>query len=130
MSLSSMIANAVRPRVPEAVLQQCLEGDRVVVENIAMVALEFVPALNLPLASMAPHKNGRSYELHMPITVERCRLSLADLRSIQAHAPARVGDVALVFEDGACHLSVSICNEKHLVHFSEIDIIRMHKRAR
>ena len=130
MSLTSMIAHTLRPRVPQAVLQQCLEADRVVVENIAMVALEFVPSLNLPLATMLSPKNLRSYELHLPITVDRCSVSLASMRSIQSYAPARIAEVSLVLEDSNAYLCISVCNETSLVRFSEIDVIRIHKRSR
>jgi len=125
-----MLASTVRPRVPEAVLQMCMEGDRVVVENIAMVALEFVHSLNLPLATMQMHKNAKSYDLRIPITVDKFKVCLADMRSIQCHSPARISDVSVVFDEENCHLCIVICNENNMVHFSEIDIIRMHKRAR
>ena len=128
MSLANALAHTLRPKLPDAVLRACLEGDRVVVDNIALVALEFVPMLNLPMATVL--KRDSTYELRLPITAESSRVSLADMRHIQAHAPARVADVFVVHEEDSFELCISVCNETSLVRFTELDVIRLHKRAR
>ena len=128
MSLAYALAQTLRPKLPEGVLRACLEADRVVVDNLALVALEFVPLLNLPMATLV--KRDLTYELRLPITAESSRVSLADMRSIQAHAPARVADVFLVHEADSFELCISVCNETSLVRFTELDVIRMNKRSR
>ena len=128
MSLAHALAQTLRPKLPDGVLRACLEADRVVVDNIALVALEFVPVLNLSLATLL--KRDSTYELRLPITADSCRVSLAELRGIQAHAPARVADVFLEHEADSLALCVAICNEASLVRFTELDMIRLHKRAR
>lgn len=128
MSLAQALGHTLRPRLPEGALRTCLEADRVVVDNIALAALEFVPMLNLPMASLT--KREGSYELRVPITAEGSRISLSDMRNLQAHAPARIADVFVVHETDSFELCVSICNETNLVRFTELDVIRIHKRAR
>jgi len=128
MSFASALAQTARPRLPEAVLQTCLEADKVVVDNIALVALEFVPGLNIPLATMRKHAD--TYELSIPITMDHFSIALADLRGIQAHAPARIAGVSLARELNDYALRISVCSETNLVRFTELDVIRLHKRAR
>lgn len=128
MSLANALAHTLRPKLPDAVLRACLEGDRVVVDNIALVALEFVPMLNIPMATIA--KRDSTYELRVPITAEISRVSLADMRGIQAHAPARIADVFVEHEPASFELCISICNETSLIRFSELDVVRICKRAR
>lgn len=128
MSLAHALAQTLRPKLPDRVLRACLDADQVVVDNIALVALEFVPMLNLPLSTVA--KREGTYELRIPITAESSRVSLSDMRGIQAHAPARIADVFLAQDKTEIVLCVSICNEANLIRFTELDVIRLHKRAR
>jgi len=128
MSLASALAQTARPRLPEAVLLGCLEADKVVVDNIVLVALEFVPALNIPLTTM--RKQGDTYHLSIPVTMDRFAVSLEDLRGIQSHAPARIASVALARDGDDFALRVSVCSENNLVRFTELDIVRLNKRAR
>ena len=128
MSLAHALGQTLRPKLPDAVLRACLEADRVVVDNIALVALEFIPLLNLPLATLV--KRDATYELRIPVTAENSQISLSDMRSIQAHAPARVADVFVVHEQLTFELCLSICDETRLVRFTELDVIRLNKRSR
>jgi len=128
MSLAQALSHTLRPKLPDGLLRACAEADRVVVDNIALVALEFVPLLNLPMATLV--KRDDTYELRLPITAENSRVSLTDMRGIQAYAPARVSDVYVIHETDTFELCVSICNETNLVRFTELDVIRLHKRAR
>ena len=128
MSLAHALSHTLRPKLPDGVLRACLEADRVVVDNIALVALEFVPLLNLPMATLL--KRDDTYELRLPITAESSRVSLADMRNIQAHAPARIADVFVVHETDTFELCISVCNETSLIRFTELDVIRLHTRAR
>ena len=128
MSLSQALSHTLRPRLPDGVLRACIEADRVVVDNVALVALEYVPLLNLPMATLL--KRDDTYELRIPITAESSRVSLADMRGIQSYAPARVSDVCVIHEKDTFELCVSICNETNLVRFTELEVIRVNKRAR
>jgi len=123
MSLASALAQTACPRLPEAVLLGCLEANKVVVDNIVLVALEFVPALNIPLTTM--RKQGDTYHLSIPVTMDSFAVSLEDLRGIQAHAPARIASVALARDGDLFALSISVCSETNLVRFTELDIVRL-----
>lgn len=129
MSLAQALSHTLRPKLPDSVLRACIEADRVVVDNIALVALEFVPLLNLPMATLFK-RDETTYELRLPITAESSRVSLADMRGIQTHSPARIADVYVMRDADSFELCVSICNETNLVRFTELDVIRLHKRAR
>jgi len=128
MSLAHALGQTLRPKLSDAVLRTCLEADRVVVDNLALVALEFIPVLNIPLATIS--KRDSTYELRIPITAENSRISLSDMRNIQAHAPARVADVFVVHEQLTFELCISVCDETNLMRFTELDVIRMNKRSR
>lgn len=128
MSLASAIAQTVRPRLPESVLRTCLDADRAVVENIALVALEYVSGLNIPLSSLKTHNS--CYELRVPITMDKFQVSLMDLRGIQAHSPSRVSDVMICKDKDSIELYVKICDETSMIRFTELDVIRLQKRSR
>jgi len=128
MNLASALAQSARPRLPKAVLFGCLETNRVVMDNIVFVALEFVPALNIPLTTM--RKQGDTYHVNIPVTMDRFAVSLEDLRVIQLHAPARIASVALARDGDDFVFRVSVCSENNLVRFTELDIVRLNKRAR
>jgi len=85
MSLASALAQTARPRLPEAVLLGCLEADRVVVDNIVLVALEFVRMLSgtLIFISHSFPVSLRPVSLHMCVCTcsrslyfQLCSLSL------------------------------------------------------
>ncbi len=123
MSLSQALARSVQ-QVPAQVLAQCSPDDRVVVENICVVAQELIPTLNLAQASIAKDRN--MYQLSVPCAAA----TLADLRAVQTYNPARVHDMRLSVRDGALAIRFDICDEKAPLACSEFDVIRTTKRSR
>jgi hypothetical protein len=123
MSLSQALSRSAQ-QVPAQVLTQCSPDDRVVVENICVVAQELIPSLNLAQTSIAMDRN--MYQLSVPCATA----TLANLRAVQTYNPARVHDIHLSVRDGALTIRFDICNEKAPLACSEFEVIRTTKRSR
>lgn len=128
MSLHSVLSQTIRPTLSATVLNVCLEADRVVVENIAMVALDVISLLNIPATMITRAKT--TYELSIPITVDSIRISIDSLQKIKTYSPARIHDVFMHIEKQNKYLVIVIGDERNITKFSETDIVRINKRSR
>jgi len=129
MSLGHVLglqAGCQRARVADHLLKQCRAADAVVVENILTLVQDTVPCANITLAAMRVHSH--LYEITVP--VRSGRLSLLQLSTLQAYNPARVADIQVVLLDQALCLVLSVCDETRPVRCSQIDIVRICKRAK
>ena len=79
MSLTHALARS-QQHLPDAVLDQCSEADRVIVENIGLVAQETLPALHLAQATIV--QDGRKYLLRIPFTELVASVTLRELASM------------------------------------------------
>lgn len=131
MSLSAALAQAVRPAVPAAVLKQCREHDRAVVENILYVALEVLPRLSVDLATC--ECSGGKYVISVP-TCGQTRVSMRALRQLVSYSPSRIEDIgieaAVLEEKGVLRIIITICDENTRASFAEFDVMRISKRSR
>ena len=131
MSLGSAVhaalARGARPAVPDNVLANCLPEDKVVVENVLLVAAETVPNANLAATTLA-RGNGR-YRLSLPLAAPLL-VTLSQLRAIQTYNPARVAEAALHADDGKCALVIHVIDQATPLTVSEFDVVRVCKRTR
>jgi hypothetical protein len=127
MSLATALTRS-HQHVPESVLDQCSEADRVIVENIGLVAQEAMPALNLSQATIA--QEGGKYLLRVPFTAAAASVTLRELRMIQTYNPARVHDIRVGWGEKALFLRIDICNEQTPLACSELEVVRLTKRTR
>lgn len=127
MSLANALART-QQKIPVALLEQCSEDDRVIVENIALVAQEYIPLLNMTLATIASENN--KYLLSVPCSTAAAFVTLRELRGIQTYNPARVHDVRITSKEGGLVLRIDICNESAPLSCSELEVVRLTKRTR
>ena len=127
MSLTHALARS-QQHLPDAVLDQCSEADRVIVENIGLVAQETLPALHLAQATIV--QDGGKYLLRIPFTAAVASVTLRELRMIQTYNPARVHDIRVGMGDKALVLRIDICNEQTPLACSELEVLRLTKRTR
>lgn len=111
--------------LPAAVLDQCTPDDRVVVENIALVAHEAIVTTNLSSATLTKDRNR--YLLSIPCSGY---VSLADMRTVQAFNPARVHDIRVTTRDAEMVVRIDVCTETAPLSCSELDVVRVTKRSR
>ena len=123
----SSLSTALRQQqtLPVAVLEQCTPDDRVVVENIALVAHEAIVTTNLSSATLTKDRNR--YLLSMPCSGY---VSLADMRTVQAFNPARVHDIRVIWRDAEMVVRIDVCTETAPLSCSELDVVRVTKRSR
>ena len=124
MSLASALART-HQSLPVAILEQCGEDDRVIVENIALVAQETLPALNLAQATITTE--GSKYLLVVPCL---SAATLRELRAIQTYNPARVHDIRLSGREGGVTVRIDICNGTAPLACTELEVVRLTKRSR
>ena len=82
MSLTHALTRS-QQHLPDAVLDQCSEADRVIVENIGLVAQETLPALNLVQATIV--QDGGKYLLRLPFAATAASVTLRELCMIQTY---------------------------------------------
>ena len=129
-SLASVLARS-HQSIPSVVLEQCSVEDRVVVENIALVAQEHMPSLNLALAVIV--KDNNKYLLSLPCNSTSAVVTLRDLRATQTYNPGRVHDIRIASRDpkeGGLVVRIDICNESAPLACSELEVVRLTKRSR
>lgn len=124
MSLASALART-HQSIPAATLEQCGEEDRVIVENIALVAQETLPALNMAQATIT--REGGKYLLAIPCL---SAATLRELRAIQTYNPARVHDIRLTAREGGLTLRIDIGNGAAPLTCTELEVVRLTKRSR
>jgi hypothetical protein len=126
-SLNSMLQKELHNEVPDTVLRQCPEGDRVLVENVLRLTQVELVVLNLASTTVAlePRK-----------TVLKCALrpapsvSLSSMLSLQEYSPVRVLEVRTTLHDGSMLLVLEIRDGKSRIRASKLEIVRITKRRR
>lgn len=124
-SLSTALARS-HQTLPAAVLEQCPADDRVVVENISLVAQELMPALNLAHATLTQDRG----KYHLSVPLAGGHVTLHDLRGIQTYNPARVHDIRVSVKDAHLLLRIDICSESAPLSCAELEVVRVTKRSR
>lgn len=127
-SLNSMLQKELHNEVPDAVLRQCPEGDRVLVENVLRLAQVELVVLNLASTTVA--LDARKTVLKCALTGPAPSVSLSSMRSLQAYSPARVVEVRTTLHDGNMLLVLEISDANSRISASELEIVRITKRRR
>ena len=127
MDLMCSLSTVLRQQqtLPPAVLAQCTPDDRVVVENIAVVAHEAIVTTNLASATLVKDRN--KYLLSIPCAGYVC---MADMRTVQAYNPARIHDIRVICRESEMVVRIDVCTESAPLSCSELDIVRVTKRSR
>lgn len=128
LSLGGMIQQGVNNTVPDTVLEQCPEADRVLCENILMVAQAEIDVLNL--ASTVVVLNGPTITLACTVQGQEPSISLAQLRAIQAYSPARVRDAHASLRSGMLVLCIEIADSTTRVTTTDTEVIRVVRKRR
>lgn len=118
-----------RNELPEQILSSVSEDDRMVVEQIMLVAQAAFHSLNISAASIQVD-NGK-YLVTTPFEGKRTTVTLADLRAIANYNPARIADIRVCLsETHGPRLRIDICNEATRMPCSQLDILRVSKRSK
>jgi hypothetical protein len=123
MSLS--LATVLRRGVPEHALACAAAADRALLENVALLAQQVVPELDLTRAQA--DKSGETYTLRLPWSGGDVAVSLASLREIESYSPFRIVDVCVRGGENAC-VVVQVATENRRIEFTEVDIVRLKRR--
>jgi hypothetical protein len=127
-SLGALLQKDLKNDVPESVLAQVPQDDRVLVENILLVAQAELEMLNLASATVvvAAGTLRISCTLAGPSPI----VSLANMRSVQSYSPARVRDVRAMLSENRLLLVIDVHNANSRVSASEIEVVRLTKKRR
>lgn len=124
-SLEKTLACVMRRGVPEEALAGCAAADRALLENVAYLAQQVVPEVDLTQASV--ERAGEVYALTVPWSACEVRVTLGQMKEIEAYSPFRVLDVSVRGGEGAC-LVVRVGTEARPLQVSEVDIVRIKRR--
>ncbi len=127
-SLNAMLQKELHNEVPETVLRQCPDADRVFVENVLRLAQVELVVLNL--ASTTVTVEGRKIVLKCALTGPSPCVSLSSMRSLQAYSPARIVEVKAVVHDGNMLIVLEITDPSTRISTTELEIVRITKRRR
>jgi hypothetical protein len=128
MSLNAALNIARRARVPENVLAQCRQADRMVVENILSVAQEEIPTLDITRSTLT-HEGG-AYHVCVPSAKPRDKIRLRELMNIQGYNPGRIQDIEVVYFNDVLTLRFLVYDEAAPITTSQLDIVRICKKTR
>lgn len=128
LSLNSMLQRELKNEVPDAVLQQCPEADRVLAENVLRVAQAELVVLNL--ASTTVCVEGRKITLKCMITGPSPSVSLSSMRNLQAYSPARVLDLRTMLHEGHMFLLIDLSDSLTRISTTELEVVRVIKKRR
>jgi hypothetical protein len=127
-SLNSMLQKELNNEVPDAVLRQVPEADRVLVENVLRLAQAELVVINLASTTVAVE--SRRTVLKCALTGPTPSVSLSSMRSLQAYSPARVVEVRTTLHDGSMLLVLEISDANTRLSTAELEIVRITKRRR
>lgn len=128
LSLGAMLQQGVNNTVPDSVLEQCPESDRMLCENVLMVAQAEIEVLNL--ASTVFTVVGSTISMTCTVQGQEASVSLSQLRAIQAYSPARVRDITVVLHGSTLVLKILIADSTTRVTASDTEIIRVVRKRR
>ena len=127
-SLGAMLQKDSKNEVPESVLTQLPPEDRVLVENILLVAQAELEILNL--ASTTVVSSESIVRVSCALAGPSPLVALSNMRCVQAYSPARVRDVRAVLQENRLLLVIDVHDRNARVTASEIDVVRLVKRRR
>ena len=127
-SLNAMLQKELHNEVPDAVLRQCPEADRVLVENVLRLAQVELVVLNLASTTVA--LEGRKMVLKCALTGPSPCVPLSSMRTLQAYSPARIVDIRATMHDSSLLLVVEISDANTRISATELEIVRITKRRR
>ena len=125
-TLGHAIAQVMRRTIPEHVLGNVPEADKILLQNIVHLAQDAVPEVNV--TQMELDKGTEQYSVRLPFSARTFTLSLEQLRQIQTYSPARISDVLVASSTDAPQLTIKVTTEARPMQYSEVDIIRIRKR--
>jgi hypothetical protein len=137
-SLGALIHKDFNNEVPESALVQLAPEDRVLVENILLVAQAELEILNLPSTTVVTSDGvvRVSCALAGPSPI----VFLSTMCSVQAYSPARVRDMrcapdnllllVINVHDNRLLLVIDVHDRLARVTVSEVDVVRLVKRSR
>ena len=128
LSLGAMLQQGVNNTVPDSVLEQCPEADRMLCENVLMVAQAEIEVLNL--ASTVFAVNGSTITMTCTVQGQEPSVSFSQLRSIQSYSPARVRDTTIGLHGNTLVLKIVIADSTTRVTASDTEIIRVVRKRR
>jgi hypothetical protein len=127
-SLGALLQKDLNNEVPESALAQLAPEDRVLVENILLVAQAELEILNL--ASTTVVRSDGVIRISCTLAGPSPLVSLSTMRSVQAYSPARVRDLRAVLQDNRLLLVIDVHDRLARVTASEVDVVRLVKRRR
>lgn len=127
-TLNAMINKGIKNEVPETVLQNCGADDRVLVENLLLLAQAELESLQLASATVC--KNDKKTVVQCPFAGTDCRLSLSAMQSMQNYSPARVFDVSARMAQGIFYLCFEIGDANARISCTELEVVRVAKKKR
>ena len=127
-SLGAMLQKDSKNEVPESVLAQLAPEDRVLVENLLLVAQAELEILNL--ASTTVVASESIVRVSCALAGPSPLVALSNMRCVQAYSPARVRDVCAVLQENRLLLVIDVHDRNARVTASEIDVVRLVKRRR
>jgi hypothetical protein len=110
------------------VLAQLPPEDRVLVENILLVAQAELEILNL--ASTTVVVSESIVRVSCALAGPSPLVALSNMRCVQAYSPARVLDVCAVLQENRLLLVIDVHDRNTRITASEIDVVRLVKRRR
>lgn len=127
-SLNSMLQKELKNEVPDSVLRQCPEAERIIVENVLRVAQAELMVLNLSASTLCIE--GRKIIIKSPLTGPSPSVSLSSMRSVQAYSPARVLEIRSMLQDGHILLVIELSDSVTRISTTELEVIRVVKKRR
>lgn len=127
-SLGVLLNKDCQNEVPASVLAQVPLSDRVLVENILLVAQAELEILNL--ASTTVVESGGLLRISCTCAGPSPVVSLCNMRTMQSYSPARVRDVRAVLSDNRLQLVIEVHDANTRVTVSELEVVRVTKKRR
>lgn len=127
-SLTAMIQKGMQMEVPPNVIEQCPPDDKVLIENILLLAQTELEALNL--ASTTITSEPGKVLIKCALAGNEGRVSLSSMRNIQNFSPARISDIRAQLLANTLYLQLDIADANTRITCTELDVIRVRKRKR
>lgn len=127
-SLGAMLQKDLKNEVPDSVLAQLPPEDRVLIENILLVAQAELEILNL--ASTTVVVSEGCVRVSCTLAGPSPLVSLSNMRSVQSYSPARVRDVRAVLSENRLLLVIDVHDTTARITATEIEVVRLTKTRR
>ena len=127
-SLTAMIQKGVQNEVPQTVLEQCPVEDKVLIENILLLAQAELEILNL--ASTTISSEAGKVFVKCALAGPESKVTLNSMRNIQNYSPARIVDIKAQLLTNTLYLCLDIADSNTRIACAELEVIRVRKRKR